>query len=152
MCSGCVMFCYLGGFLYLFNNTWDVFTKCCLEEGMNECLTAPQHKNKLAIGCQPNGIYIKSCLVLCKISCIILLVSNIITIVVCRLLWKENNYAVQFCYFIRNFSESLFLLPLKQIKWYHHLTFILWSLMIYSTNNITCYNSKNRHSYMTENM
>ena len=26
---------------------------------MNECLTTPQHKNKSAIGCQTNGIYIK---------------------------------------------------------------------------------------------
>ena len=25
----------------------------------NECLTTPQHKNKSAIGCQTNGIYIK---------------------------------------------------------------------------------------------
>ena len=27
---------------------------------MNDCLTTPQHKNKSAIGCQTNGIYIKS--------------------------------------------------------------------------------------------
>ena len=27
---------------------------------MNECLVTPQHKNKSAIGCQTNGIYIKS--------------------------------------------------------------------------------------------
>ena len=27
---------------------------------MNSCLTTPQHKNKSAIGCQTNGIYIKS--------------------------------------------------------------------------------------------
>ena len=26
---------------------------------MGECLTTPQHKNKLAIGCQTNGIYIQ---------------------------------------------------------------------------------------------
>ena len=26
----------------------------------NECLTTPQHKNQLAIGCQTNGICIKS--------------------------------------------------------------------------------------------
>ena len=27
---------------------------------MNECLMTPQHKNKLAIGFQTNGVYIKS--------------------------------------------------------------------------------------------
>ena len=27
---------------------------------MNACLMTPQHKNKLASGCQTNGIYIKS--------------------------------------------------------------------------------------------
>ena len=25
---------------------------------LNECLTTPQHRNKLAVGCQTNGIYI----------------------------------------------------------------------------------------------
>ena len=27
---------------------------------MNECLTTPQHKKKSGIGCQTNGIYMKS--------------------------------------------------------------------------------------------
>ena len=31
-----------------------------MNEWMNECLTTPQHKNKSAIGCQTNGIYIQS--------------------------------------------------------------------------------------------
>ena len=30
-----------------------------VNEWMNECLTTPQHKNKSAIGCQTNDIYIK---------------------------------------------------------------------------------------------
>ena len=29
-------------------------------EWLNDCLTTPQHKNKSAIGCQTNGIYIKN--------------------------------------------------------------------------------------------
>ena len=38
----------------------DFLIKGEKDNRMNECLTTPHHKNKLAIGCQTNGIYIKS--------------------------------------------------------------------------------------------
>ena len=34
--------------------------QCSYSNGMNECLTTPQHKNKSDSGCQTNGNNIKS--------------------------------------------------------------------------------------------
>ena len=49
----------------MYNDNFEWFPNSCSfnthapNEWINECLTTPQHKNKSAIGCQTNGIYIK---------------------------------------------------------------------------------------------
>ena len=47
---------YIG---YWVSNKCNLQKKLFFFQWMNECLTTPQHKNKLAVGCQTNRIYIK---------------------------------------------------------------------------------------------